>query len=320
MTDVRRRAGAMVGAMAFAALAACGASGTPGTDNPTEPSSSESTPTTPTTTAAATAAAVRPTLGAIEPCGLLEGGDVVALFAVGPHTCEGQLDDVRVRVEVGVPFDVATLADADRGEISGLVAYTVAGGCSIVFPAGPGHGIAVSIDERCQNWRRAAEPVGGALADRAPDAQGPTPGPDAHTACGLLSAATADPALLVDAAGDQLQGLDHCEVDSGPVLTRTGLSISYRTTQFEKLARLLEGELVEIAGQNAVAVEGEAGCYVHTYLWGTEAEGRGSVNAEGVVRAANCDEARDVAAVVIEAVATEPAAPGSLADLLAGRK
>ena len=120
---------------------------------------------------------MRATLGTIDPCDLLDGGGVRARYAEGPHTCEAQLGGARVRVEVGVPLDDESTADAARGEVAGLVALTAADGCSTVFPVGPGHGISVSVDERCAVLPRAADLVGAALAAPDIDDRGRPPGP-----------------------------------------------------------------------------------------------------------------------------------------------
>ena len=294
---------------------AAGTSPAEPTDDPTAPAPSSSS--TPSDTPEVVAADVRTTLGTIDPCDLLDGDGVRRRYAEGPHTCEAQLGGTRVRVEVGVPIDDASTTDAESGEVAGLVALTAPDGCRLVFPVAPAHGISVSVDDPCDALPRAADVVGTALSAPDIDSRLRPPSPDAHTACGLVTDAVTEPDLLVDAAGDRLQGLDHCELDSGPVLARTGLAIDYSSTSFDEVARLLQGDRVEIAGQDAVVVEGETGCFVHTYLWGTEAQGRGTVSAEAVVRAADCQEARDVASVVIRTVGSEPAAPGSVAELVA---
>lgn len=301
-------------AVALAALLVLGACANDSDDPVPSPSPS---PDAGSGTPTVTAAEVRATLGTVDPCSLLDGGAPRAPYAQGPHTCDAQLDDVRVRVEVGIPLDDESTADAERGEVAGLVAFTTTDGCSTVFPVDPAHGISVSVDDRCEILPRAADLVGAALAAPDIDASGRPPGPDAHTACGLMSAAATDPALLVDGAGDGPQGLDHCELASGPVLARSGLSIDYTSTPFTKMARLVTGDRVELAGRDAVVSRGETGCFVHTYLWETDAEGRGTVHAEAVARAADCREARALASVVIEGAAGEPAAPGSVADLIA---
>ena len=125
-----------------------------------------------------------------------------------------------------------------------------------------------------------------------------------------MTAAVTDPDLLVDRAGTGPQGLDRCELASGPVLARSGLSIDYTSTPFAEMARLVEGDRVELAGQDAVVNRGRTACFVHTYLWETDAEGRGTVHAEAVARAADCREARDLTRVVIEGAAGEPARGG----------
>ena len=55
---------------------------------------------------------------------------------------------------------------------------------------------------------------------------------------------------------------------------------------------------------------------MHTYLWESDAEGRGPLRTDAVVHAETCKEAQRVAATVIEASRREPAAPGSLSELL----
>ena len=286
---------------------------------PTEPVTSSTTteaPTEPTPDVAATE--VRAALGALDPCGLLATGteEASARFAEGPHTCEGQLGDVRVRVEVGVPFDEASRETAEPQEIAGLAAYDQPDRCRVVFPAGASLGIAVEADSNCKGASEAAVIVGAALASDA-DARLRTPGPDAHTACQLLTGAVADPATLVDAVGEMTQGLDHCEVATGAVLSRTAISLGYTETSFDEMARLIGGEIVSVNGQDAVLNPGEGGlCHLHTYLWSTSAEGRGDVEAEAVISASTCKEARAVAASVATAAGQEPASPGSVSDLL----
>src|SRR5687767_3942577 len=89
------------------------------------------------------AACSRPTLGPVAPCARLapQPGRAISSHAEGPHTCEAQLGDVRVRVAVGVPFDDDARAAAEVGDVAGLSAYTVPDLCRTVFPAGPAHGI-----------------------------------------------------------------------------------------------------------------------------------------------------------------------------------
>jgi hypothetical protein len=299
-------------------LAACSDPDGPEPTAPATSNTTESPTKSPTDPAPdVTATDVRATLGALDPCGLLGAGTEGArsLYAEGPHTCEGQLGDVRVRVEVGVPFDEASREAAEPRSIAGLAAYDQADRCRVVFPAGSHHGIAVEADSRCRGATEAGAVVGAALATDI-DARLRTPGPDGHTACALMNGAVADPGTLVDAVGDMTQGLDHCEVSTGAVLARTTLSIDYARTPLAQVARLLDGELVTVAGQDAVVSAGESGCYVHTYLWSTRAEGRGKVGAQAILRAATCEEARNTAADVVEAAAEEPPAPTDLAELL----
>jgi len=310
-----------VGAV-LGALAACSDPDTGGPE-PTEPATSSSTtesptesPTEPTPDVAV--AEVRAALGAVDPCGLLATGTegASARFAEGPHTCEGQLGDVRVRVEVGVPFDEASRETAEPQEIAGLAAYDQPDRCRVVFPAGASLGIAVEADSGCKGVTEAGAIVGAALATDI-DARLRTPRPDVHTACELMTGAVADPATLVDAVGDMSQGLDHCEVAAGAVLSRTAISLGYTETSFDEMARLIGGEIVSVNGQDAVLNPGQGGlCYLHTYLWSTSAEGRGDVESEAVISASTCKEARTVAASVVTAADQEPASPSSVSDLL----
>lgn len=309
-----------VGAV-LGALAACSDPGADGPE-PTEPATSSTaqspteSPTEPTPDVAV--AEVRAALGAVDPCGLLATGTegASARFAEGPHTCEGQLGDVRVRVEVGVPFDEASRETAEPQVIAGLAAYGQPDRCRVVFPAGASLGIAVEADSNCKGVTEAGAIVGAALATDT-DARFRTPGPDAHTACQLLTGAVADPATLVDAVGDMSQGLDHCEVATGAVLSRTAISLGYTETSFDEMVPLIGGEVVSVNGHDAVLNPGESGlCYLHTYLWSTSAEGRGDVESEAVISASTCKEARTVAASVVTAAGHEPASPGSVSDLL----
>lgn len=323
---------------ALVTLASCTSPGTPGADDPGDsgatstasPSDSAGTetgttePIEPTGTGSGatpdvSVADVRATLGAVDPCALLgDAGDGArARLAEGPHTCEAQLGGARVRVEVGVPLD-DTGTEAARSEVAGLVALTALGGCRVVFPVGPEHGVSVTLDDRCDVLPRAADVVGTTLG--APDADDllrPS-GPDAHTACELISAVVDEPDLLVDAAGPLSQGLDHCALEAGPVLARTGLDIDYTPLPFDRLAQLLRGARVTVAGRDAVVSESGTGCFVHTYLWESRARGhRDEVSAEAVVRARDCREARRVTGELIAAAAVAPVAPGSLTDLVA---
>ncbi len=266
----------------------------------------------------ASTAQVRGTLGALDPCALLtpSGADRVRRpYAEGPHTCEGQLDGARVRVEVGVPFDDASRAAAEPQEIAGLTAYADPDRCRVVFGVGPSHGIAVEVDGRCDVLPQAGDIVGAALATDVDGRVRPS-GPDDHSACGLLTTAVDDPGALVDAVGDMSQGLDYCEVATDPPLSATGLRLDYSETGFDELARLLGGERVMIGGLGAVLVRGEGVCYLHTYLWSTHAEGRGSVQTEAVVTARTCTAARSAASAVVAAADREPDVAGSVAELL----
>lgn len=277
---------------ALVTLASCTSPGTPGADDPGDsgatstalPSDSAGTetgttePIEPTGTGSGappdvSVADVRATLGAVDPCALLGGaGDGArARLAEGPHTCEAQLGGARVRVEVGVPLD-DTGTEAARGDVAGLVALTALGGCRVVFPVGPEHGVSVTLDDRCEVLPRAADVVG--------------------TTLGALEA--------------------------GPVLARTGLDIDYTPLPFDRLAQLLQGSRVTVAGRDAVVSESGTGCFVHTYLWESRARGRrDEVSAEAVVRARDCREARRVTGELIAAAAVAPVAPGSLTDLVA---
>jgi hypothetical protein len=309
-----------VGAV-LAALAACSDPDTSGPE-PTEPATSSITTTEESATESTpdvALAEVRAALGALDPCGLLATGTEAASarFAEGPHTCEGQLGDVRVRVEVGVPFDQASRETAEPQVIAGLAAYDQPDRCRVVFPAGASLGIAVEADSNCKGVTEAGAIVGAALATDT-DSRLRTRGPDAHSACELMTGAVADPATLLDAVGEMTQGLDHCEVATGAVLSRTAISLGYTETPFDEMARLIGGDTVSVNGQDAVIDPGEGGgtCYLHTYLWSTSAEGRGDVEAEAVISASTCKEARTVAVSVVTAAAQEPASPGSVSDLL----
>lgn len=307
-----------VGAV-LAALAAC-SDPDPDRPQPTEPTTSttESPTESPTQTPDVAVTEVRATLGAVDPCGLLATGaeGASARYAEGPHTCEGQLGDVRVRVEVGVPFDEVSRESAEPQEIAGLAAYDQPDRCRVVFPAGADHGIAVEAHSNCTGATEASAIVGAALATDI-DARFRAPGPDAHAACELLTGAVADSTMLVDAAGTMSQGLDHCQVATGAVLSRTGIRLGYTDAPFDETARLVGGPIVSVNGQDAVLNPGRGGpCLLHTYLWSTSAEGRGDVHAEAVISAATCKEARNVAASVVTAAGRQPAAPGSVSDLL----
>lgn len=319
-------AGAVLGA-----LAACSdPAPDPDPDGPatTTPSTSatETEPTETDPTADVDAAAVRATLGAVDPCGLLAGdsddsdkpGGATARYAEGPHTCEGQLGDLRVRVEVGVPFDEAARAAAEPQDVAGLTAYDQTDLCRLVFPVGSSHGIAVEAGDDCAGVAEAGAIVGAALAADI-DSALRTPGPDAHTACGLLTDATDDPDLLLDAVGDMSQGLDFCEVATGAaVLARTRLSLDYTQMPFDEMARILKGDRSTVVGQDVVTTDRTKGvCFLHTYLWPSRPQGQGKVWTEAVISAATCGEARTVAGAVITAADREPTSPGSVADLLA---
>lgn len=299
-------------------LAACSdaGTGTPGPTTSSSPDSPTASPTEPTPDVPVTE--VRAALGAVDPCGLLATGTegARAVFAEGPHTCEGQLGGARVRVEVGVPFDEASRESARRQDIAGLTAYDQPDRCRVVFPVGASLGIAVEADSGCTDVAEAGAVVGAALAADI-DARLRTPGPDVRTACDLMTGAVADPATLVDAVGDMTEGLDHCEVGTGAVLARTAISLGYTEASFESMARLTGGEVVSVDGQDAVINPGQSGlCYLHTYLWSTSAEGRGDVAAEAVISASTCQEARTVGAAVVTAAGRGPASPGSVSDLL----
>ena len=258
---------------------------------------------------------VRATLGALAPCGLLSPGTDSA-SPQGPHTCEAQLGEARVRVAVGVPFDAEARAAAEVEDVAGLSAHTVPGLCRTVFPAGPAHGIAVELSGGCGPALAEAAAIVGASLGADVDSQLRAPGPDSLTACGLLAASEPDGSLLVDGVGDPSEGMDHCEIASGAILARTTLGLDYTPTPFDELVRRLDGERVTLADQDAVVVPGGQTCFVHTYLWESDAEGRGPLRTDAVVHAETCKEAQRVAATVIEASGREPAAPGSLSELL----
>ena len=299
------------------ALVAAGACTSPDSPDPGPPATSDPTSST-TSDPPATASPddVRAALGALDPCALLTTGDdpVRAAFAEGPHTCEGDLAGGRVTVEVGVPF-----AEDARGEaeaVSGLAAYVADDRCRTVFPVGASHGVAVSALQGCAGLDEGTSLVGDALAGGADDLRRPA-GPDNLDACRLMAGAVDDPTVLVDAAGEMTQGLDHCEVGTEPATARTRLTLGDTQMPFDRMAQLLKGERLTVAGQDAVTTtSGPGACYLHTYLWSTELEGRGRVDTEATIAAASCGEARDVAVAVIGAAAEEPAAPGSVADLL----
>ena len=258
---------------------------------------------------------VRATLGALAPCGLLSPGTDSA-SPQGPHTCEAQLGEARVRVAVGVPFDAEARAAAEVEDVAGLSAHTVPGLCRTVFPAGPAHGIAVELSGGCGPALAEAAAIVGASLGADVDSQLRAPGPDSLTACGLLAASEPDGSLLVDGVGGPSEGMDHCEIASGAILARTTLGLDYTPTPFDELVRRLDGERVTLADQDAVVVPGGQTCFVHTYLWESDAEGRGPLRTDAVVHAETCKEAQRVAATVIEASRREPAAPGSLSELL----
>ena len=258
---------------------------------------------------------VRATLGALAPCGLLSPGTDSA-SPQGPHTCEAQLGDARVRVAVGVPFDAEARAAAEVEDVAGLSAHTDPGLCRTVFPAGPAHGIAVELSGGCGPALAEAAAIVGASLGADVDSQLRAPGPDSLTACGLLAASEPDGSLLVDGVGGPSEGMDHCEIASGAILARTTLGLDYTPTPFDELVRRLDGERVTLADQDAVVVPGGQTCFVHTYLWESDAEGRGPLRTDAVVHAETCKETQRVAATVIEASQREPAAPGSLAELL----
>ena len=258
---------------------------------------------------------VRATLGALAPCGLLSPGTDSA-SPQGPHTCEAQLGEARVRVAVGVPFDAEARAAAEVEDVAGLSAHTVPGLCRTVFPAGPAHGIAVELSGGCGPALAEAAAIVGASLGADVDSQLRAPGPDSLTACGLLAASEPDGSLLVDGVGGPSEGMDHCEIASGAILARTTLGLDYTPTPFDELVRRLDGERVTLADQDAVVVPGGQTCFVHTYLWESDAEGRGPLRTDAVVHAETCKEAQRVAATVIEASGREPAPPGSLSELL----
>lgn len=298
------------------ALAAC-----------TDPADDDTRPTRSPTSAATTAPTpdpstepsvddVRATLGALAPCALLEPGTDAA-SPRGPHTCEAQLADTRVRVLVGVPFGDDARAAAEVEDVAGLLAHRVPDRCRMVFPAGPEHGIAVDLREPCGSALDEAADIVRASLGADVDALLREPGPDSLTACGLLSAAAPDASLLVDGVGGPSEGLDHCEIARGAILARTTLGLDYTSMSFDELVRRLDGDRVRLAGRNAVVVRGEQTCFVHTYLWESDAEGRGPLRTDAVVHAATCTKARRVAATVITAAGREPAAPGSVSELLA---
>lgn len=301
--------------LVLGSLAACTDPADDGTQPTRSPTSTATTTPGPDPDTEASVDVVRATLGAVAPCGLLSPGTDSA-SPQGPHTCEAQLGDTRVRVLVGVPFDDEARASAEVEDVAGLSAYAVPGLCRTVFPAGPAHGIAVELSGGCgPALDEAGAIVGAALAadtDSTPGARGP----DAHTACGLLSASESDSSLLVDGVGGPSEGLDHCEIASGAILARTTLGLDYTPTTFDELVRRLGGDRARLAGQDAVVVRGGQSCFVHTYLWESDAEGRGPLHTDAVVRAANCKEAHRVTATVIEAAGREPAAAGSLSELL----
>lgn len=258
---------------------------------------------------------VRATLGALAPCGLLSPGTDSA-SPQGPHTCEAQLADTRVRVAVGVPFDDDARAAAEVGDVAGLSAYTVPDLCRTVFPAGPAHGIAVEVSGGCDPALDEAAAIVGASLGANVDSHLREPGPDSLTACGLLSASEPRSSLLVDGVGGPSEGLDHCEIASGAILARTTLGLDYAATPFDEVVRRLGGQRVRLAGQDAVVVSGGQTCFVHTYLWESDAEGRGPLHTDAVVHAETCKEAKRVAGSIIEAAGREPAAAGSVSELL----
>ncbi|WP_299930298.1 hypothetical protein [uncultured Nocardioides sp.] len=288
-----------------------------GTDPPPSPAPTSTEATTGTSPDPGTEPSVdevRATLGALAPCGLVSPGTTSA-SPRGPHTCEAQLGDTRVRVTVGVPLDDEARSAAEVEDVAGLTAYTVADRCRTVFPAGPAHGIAVEIGGGCGPALQEAATIVGTSLGADADARLRDPGPDSLTACGLLSATEADSSLLVDAVGTS-EGLDHCEVATGAVLARTTLSLDYTPMSFDELVRRLDGDRVTLAGQDAVVVPDGQTCFVHTYLWESDAEGRGPLRTDAVVHAETCREAQRVTATVIEAAGREPAPAGSVAELL----
>ncbi|WP_139621295.1 hypothetical protein [Nocardioides albidus] len=304
----------LAAALALGVLAACSDPAEPADPDPDRPS------TAPSSTATAPdvpAEQVRTALGSIDPCSLLvpaSPGEAGPGYAEGPHTCAADLGDVRMRVRVGVPYDTASRAASEQRTVEGLTAYADPDRCRLVFGAGPGHGIAIEVDERCDALPRAAGVVGRALADV--DRHLRSPGPDEHSACALMAGAVDDPATLVDTSGGSSQGLDHCEITTGPATSRNELSLQYAEVRFTDLARRLGGNRVRIAGRDAVLVRGDGTCYLHSYLWPTRAEGRGRAHTEAVLSAGTCAEARSVAREVVAASATEPDRPRPVADLL----
>lgn len=258
---------------------------------------------------------VRATLGAVAPCGLLSPGTDSA-SPQGPHTCEAQLADARVRVSVGVPFDDEARAAAEVEDVAGLSAHTDPDRCRTVFPAGPGHGIAVELDAGCGPELDEAAAIVAASLGTGADSRLRGTGPDSLTACGLLAASEPAGSLLVDGVGGSSEGLDHCAMASGSILARTTLRLDYTPVAFDELVRRLGGDRVRLAGQDAAVARGGQACFVHTYLWESDAEGRGPLSTDAVVRAATCTEARRVTAAVIDAAGRAPAAPGSVSELL----
>lgn len=201
-------------------------------------------------------------------------------------------------------------------EIAGLTAYAVPERCRAVFGVGPSHGIEVEVDGRCGVVAQAGDIVGAALATDVDDLVR-APGPDEHSACGLLTSAVDDPGALADSGGDISQGLDYCEVATDPPFSATALRLDYNPTGFDELARLLGDERVRVGGLEAVLVRsGRWLCFLHTYLWSTKAEGSGRVQTEAVVSARTCAAARSVASAVVAAADREPDAAGSVAELL----
>ncbi len=306
-------AGVVAVILTVAALSACsGPDDDGGAPTPSPTATASATAPSPDPTTVPSAEDVRATLGAVAPCRLLSAGTTAAA-PEGPHTCEAQLGADRVRVAVGVSFDDDRRGASEPVEVAGLVAYTSSEACRTVFPAGPAHGISVEVDGADGACRSALDDaamiVGTALTTGA-DSLRREPGPDSLTACGLLATSEPDDSLLVDDVGEiTARGLDHCEVATGPVLARTSLGLDYSRVPFDELVRLLVGDPIRLAGQDAVVRDGQT-CFVHTYLWTSAAEGRGPVRTEAVVHAGTCREAERVTAAVIRAARRDTGAPG----------
>lgn len=308
-----------LGAAAFL-LAGCGPDDGPGPDDPSSGGSSSATPSgSGSTEPGFSVVDVRRALAAVDPCELLSPSSGKAndtASSDGPHTCSGDVRGARVTIEVGVPFDEADRESAQPQSVAGLAAYRLPGACRMVFAAGDSHGIAVDLDSTgCGSLAGVVDEVGTALA-KDPERLVRPAGPEHFTACDLLAGAVDDPSALIDQQGSS-GGLDHCEDSAGPVSSRDSLGLSHTTHSFEHLTRQLEGAAEKVAGHDiAVVDEGQDGCFVHTYLWQTQADGHGRAHTEATLSAASCERARSLARTVITAAEADPPSGGDLAGVL----